>query len=126
LTQPPFKPPHWPTVTPRIVTRDPAALVQFIQQVFDATGEYCSDRPTVLSIGESLLMVSNAPDRKLATAFLYVYVTDADAAYSRAIDAGAQSIERPTNLPYGDRRAMVKDRWGNVWQIATFGHSAHP
>jgi uncharacterized glyoxalase superfamily protein PhnB len=24
-------------------------------------------------------------------------------------------------MPYGDRRAMVEDKWGNVWQIATFG-----
>jgi uncharacterized glyoxalase superfamily protein PhnB len=22
-------------------------------------------------------------------------------------------------MPYGDRRAMVEDRWGNRWQIAT-------
>jgi uncharacterized glyoxalase superfamily protein PhnB len=22
-------------------------------------------------------------------------------------------------MPYGDRRAMVKDAWGNIWQIAT-------
>ena len=23
-------------------------------------------------------------------------------------------------MPYGDRRGMVEDRWGNVWQIATY------
>jgi hypothetical protein len=23
------------------------------------------------------------------------------------------------DMPYGDRRAMVKDSWGNIWQIAT-------
>jgi uncharacterized glyoxalase superfamily protein PhnB len=22
-------------------------------------------------------------------------------------------------MPYGDRRGMVEDAWGNVWQIAT-------
>jgi uncharacterized glyoxalase superfamily protein PhnB len=22
-------------------------------------------------------------------------------------------------MPYGDRRAMVEDAWGNTWQIAT-------
>jgi predicted 3-demethylubiquinone-9 3-methyltransferase (glyoxalase superfamily) len=22
-------------------------------------------------------------------------------------------------MPYGDRRCMVKDKWGNTWQIAT-------
>jgi uncharacterized glyoxalase superfamily protein PhnB len=29
-------------------------------------------------------------------------------------------VEPPGDMPYGDRRAMVEDRWGNVWQIATF------
>jgi len=24
------------------------------------------------------------------------------------------------DTPYGDRRATVKDRWGNTWQIATY------
>jgi uncharacterized glyoxalase superfamily protein PhnB len=33
--------------------------------------------------------------------------------------AGAQSSEAPLNTPYGDRRGMVKDWWGNTWQIAT-------
>ena len=52
-------------------------------------------------------------------AFLYVYVDDTDAAYRRAIDAGARSLEEPSDMPYGDRRCMVEDRWGNTWQIAT-------
>jgi uncharacterized glyoxalase superfamily protein PhnB len=51
-------------------------------------------------------------------AFLYVYVDDADAAYRRAIAAGAISIEEPRDTPYGDRRAMVADVFGNHYQIA--------
>jgi PhnB protein len=23
-------------------------------------------------------------------------------------------------MPYGDRRGMVEDQWGNTWQIATY------
>ena len=42
-----------------------------------------------------------------------------DATYMRALDAGATSIEDPSEMPYGDRRAMVSDSWGNSWQIAT-------
>lgn len=52
-------------------------------------------------------------------AFLYVYVEDADRTYQRAVDAGAISIEEPTDTPYGDRRATLRDSWGNMWQIAT-------
>jgi len=36
------------------------------------------------------------------------------------VAAGARSLEEPVDTPYGDRRAMVEDSWGNVWQIATF------
>jgi uncharacterized glyoxalase superfamily protein PhnB len=57
--------------------------------------------------------------REPLAGFLYVYVEDADAVYRVAIDAGAVSIEAPTDMPYGDRRAMVQDAWGNIWQIAT-------
>jgi PhnB protein len=50
---------------------------------------------------------------------LRVHVDDSDATYQRAIAAGAPSLAEPTDMPYGDRRAMVKDAWGNTWQIAT-------
>jgi PhnB protein len=46
-------------------------------------------------------------------------VKDADATYRSAIVAGATSLEAPDDMPYGDRRAMVRDPGGNVWQIAT-------
>jgi uncharacterized glyoxalase superfamily protein PhnB len=49
-----------------------------------------------------------------------LYVEDADATYQRAIVAGAVSLEAPADMPYGDRRAMIRDPGGNVWQIATF------
>ena len=52
-------------------------------------------------------------------AFLYLYVDDADRAYARALEAGARSLEPPVDPPYRDRRAMVEDPWGNVWQLAT-------
>ena len=67
-----------------------------------------------------MVMISDAGAREPTPAFLYVYVPNADDTYRLAITAGARSIEEPINLPYGDRRAMVEDRWGNTWQIATF------
>ena len=64
-------------------------------------------------------LISGEGPRDVMPAFLYVYVENADSTYQRALAAGAQSLEEPRDLPYGDRRGMVKDRWGNVWQIAT-------
>ena len=114
-----YRPAGWPALIPRILARDPEALVTFIKHVFDASGEPRDGAPTELWIDGSVLMVSDASARSPATAFLYVYVPDADATYRRALAAGARSVEAPHDLPYGDRRAMVEDAWGNTWQIAT-------
>jgi uncharacterized glyoxalase superfamily protein PhnB len=40
------------------------------------------------------------------------------ATFERAIEAGATIVENPVDTPYGDRRAMVSDPFGNVFQIA--------
>jgi uncharacterized glyoxalase superfamily protein PhnB len=47
-----------------------------------------------------------------------VYVGDVDAAHQRAVDAAAAGIEAPRDTPYGDRRAMFADGFGNVDQVA--------
>jgi len=49
----------------------------------------------------------------------YLYVPDADAAYRRALEAGAVSVTEPADQPYGDRNAGVKDVFGNQWFVAT-------
>jgi len=112
-------PEGWHTVTPRIVVRDAEGLVEFLRRVFGATGDYRPDLPSVVKIGDSIIMISNAGIRNSMPAFLYVYVDDADKTYRRALEAGASSLEEPSDMPYGDRRGMVKDEWGNTWQIAT-------
>jgi uncharacterized glyoxalase superfamily protein PhnB len=74
-----------------------------------AIGEVHPDRPAEVHIGDSLVMVTSAGERELFPAFLYVYVENADRAYHRAIAAGATSMERPLDTPYGDRQATVRD-----------------
>ena len=116
-------PEGWHSITPRIVVHDPAKLVAFLKSAFDATGDYLTDRPSVIRIGDSIVMVSGVGPREAMPAFLYLYIDDVDATYKRALEAGAVSLEEPTETPYGDRRAMIEDRCGNVWQIAT--HQRH-
>jgi uncharacterized glyoxalase superfamily protein PhnB len=106
------------TLTPRIVVADVERCAAFLREVFDAVGDVVPGRPAELRVGESLLMVSEAGERDLFPAFLYVYVDDADATYARAVAAGAVTIEAPLDTPYGDHRAMVRDEWGNVYQLA--------
>ena len=115
-----FQPDGWHTVTPRIVVRDPENLITFIKMVFQAQGEFRHGLPAEIMIGDSVVMVSGGDGlRDPMPAFLYVYVEDADSTFQRAIAANAISLEVPADMPYGDRRAMVRDPWGNTWQIAT-------
>ena len=113
------RPPHgYHTMTTRVVVPDVTAQVAFLRATFDAEGDVVAGRPVELRIGDSLMMIAEAGERDLFPCFLYVYVDDADATYERAVGAGASTIEAPLDTPYGDRRAMVRDPFGNLFQIA--------
>jgi PhnB protein len=106
------------SVNPRIVVDDPAGLVEFLRLTFDASGDYTPGLPAEILIGDSMVMVSPSNQREVFLAFLYVYVDDADATHTRAVEAGAQVLEVPFDTPYGDRRSMVRGPFGNIFQIA--------
>lgn len=109
----------WPPVIPRLSVADPSKCVSFLRDVFGAQGTFNDDRPSEMRIGESLIMVGNVVERLPTSSFLYVYVADTDRAFEKALSLGAKPMEEPQEMPYGDRRAMVEDPWGNRWQIAT-------
>jgi uncharacterized glyoxalase superfamily protein PhnB/predicted enzyme related to lactoylglutathione lyase len=114
------------TVTPFLVVPDVSALVSFIQQ---GLGGRCSHvmksddgvwRHATVRIGDSLLMLSSGTQLyEVRPATLHLYVDDVDSLYAKAIQAGAESIESPTDQFYGDRRAGVRDQWNNHWWIAS-------
>jgi uncharacterized glyoxalase superfamily protein PhnB len=106
------------SITPRVVVDDVEAQVRFLRSVFAATGDVEPGRPAEVRVGDSVIMISSTDERDPFPAFLYVYVDDADKVFERAVDAGATVIEEPLDRPYGDRRAMVRDPFGNVFQIA--------
>ena len=58
------QPDGWHAVTPRIVTNSPDELVQFLKDVFGASGEFRSERPTEMRIGDSVVMVSGDAGRR--------------------------------------------------------------
>jgi PhnB protein len=118
-----FQPDGWHTVTPRIITPKPEEMVHFVKEVFGGQGEFHINRPAEIRIGDSLIMISDGGGlREPVSAFLYVYVENVDETYQRAVEGGAETLELPSDQQYGDRRAMVKDPWGNLWQIASRKH----
>jgi uncharacterized glyoxalase superfamily protein PhnB len=77
----PFVPDGWHTVTPRIVVHEAKHLVEFLRQVFGATGEYRQALPSEVRIGDSVVMISDAGTRTPTTEFLYVYFSQTNATY---------------------------------------------
>ncbi len=73
-----------------------------------------------MKIGDSVVMLGEVMKgaSPMPTA-LYLYVSDADATYRKALDAGGESIGAPENMFWGDRVATIKDFAGNKWWIAT-------
>jgi PhnB protein len=112
-------PDGWHTVTPRLFVANAARLVDFLKRAFGGSGSFRSDGPSEIRIGDSIVMVGEAGERDAMPAFLYLYLDDADDAYRRAMEGGATVIEEPRDMFYGDRRATVRDPFGNIWQIAT-------
>lgn len=106
-------------MTARLIVDDPRGMVEFLREAFGASGRFAPDVPTVLRIGDANLMVSGTGPRAATSSLFYLYVPDVDATYERALRCGASSVEEPADMPYGDRRAMVTDPYGNDWQIAT-------
>jgi len=72
-----------------------------------------------VQIGDSVIELGEAryPAQPLPTA-IYLYVDDVDAMYEQALKAGGISMLAPTDQPYGDRSAWVKDPFDNVWYVA--------
>ena len=62
--------------------------------------------------------ISHGPYQPIPAA-IYLYVPDVDATYRKAIEAGATTVQVPTDQSYGDRNAWVKDPFGTMWFIAT-------
>jgi len=114
------------TVTPILMVNGAAKLIEFLKQAFDAQEKDRFTDPTgkiahaEVTIGDSVLQLSDAMGEwKPIQVSLLVYVTDTDAKYKRALNAGATSLREPADQFYGDRTGGVKDFCGNSWWIAT-------
>jgi len=119
------------TVSPFIIHERAPDLVEFLKRTFDAeevrrdTTEKAYGFYAEVKTGDSVLMIgggSAAEHGNLPGAF-HVFVDDCDAAYRRALEAGATTLMgamgEPADRPYGERSAFVEDAFGNYWYIAT-------
>src|SRR5688572_24647208 len=118
-------PEGYTTVTPFVIVKGAAEFIDFTKKAFDAeeitrVGEDGAIGHAEVRIGDAIVMLFDSKKHWPATpAFLRLYVDDCDATYNQALKAGGESITRPTDVPWGDRIARVKDPLGNLWWIMT-------
>ena len=121
-----YIPAGYHTVTPFVITRDAAKLLDFISAAFDGVelarvvGEDGLIWHAETRVGDSVIMLFDAkPDWPDTPSFLRLYVADGDALFQQALQAGATAVTRMTEVPWGDRVGRVRDPLGNLWWIMT-------
>jgi PhnB protein len=123
------------TVTPYLTLKGAAKAIDFYKRAFGAHEEGRMDTPdgksvvhAEIRIGDSMVMLSDeipgmGPRSPEAlggtTASIFLYVPDVDAAFKRAVDAGAKAIMPPTDMFWGDRFGKLADPFGHQWAMAT-------
>ena len=120
-------------VTPHLTVPGVANLIEFLKRAFGATeiDRFAAPDGSVMHaqvrIGDSIVMMGEPTDQfKAMPAVLHLYVTDVDATYRRAIEAGATSLREPADQFYGDRSGGVRDLCGNQWWISTHVEDVSP
>lgn len=127
-------PEGYTTVTPMLTTRDAAKAIGFYQRAFGAEelfrmpGSDGKIAHAELRIGTSRIMLGEeapewgclSPQALEGTPVrFYVYVEDVDAAFKRAIAAGAKETMPVADMFWGDRVGGVVDPFGHKWTLAT-------
>jgi len=130
----PFRPDGYHSVTPYLAVRDAVAAVDFYRRAFGAElvmklttpdGKYAHAE---VKIGDAHVMMAeenpdwgNTSPRTLggSPVSFMIYVPDVDAAFARAIAAGAVQVRPVEDQFYGDRTGTLKDPFGFQWSLGT-------
>lgn len=136
MSDPAPVPEHLHTVTARLVVSDAARAIEFYREAFAAeevgerfTGPDGAVIHSEIRIGDSIVMLSDegeggAPARAPqslggpVTAIMATYWPDVDAAWGRAVAAGAEVLYPLADQFYGDRAGRLRDPFGQQWMLS--------
>ncbi len=122
-----YKPNHYSTVSPYLIVDGAGATIDFLRRVFgavelrrfpDETGKLMHAE---VRIDDTVIMIADPapPDWPTVPSHVHIYVSDVDASYRRALEAGAVSVQEPLKKQDEDKRGGVRDAGGTTWWIAT-------
>ena len=122
------------SITPYLVIRKAADAIDFYKKAFDAVELYRMAGPdggiahAEIRIGDSPIMICDENPQMGAQspqalggspANLFLYVEDVDAAFRKAVGAGASATMPPEDMFWGDRYGKITDPYGHEWSMAT-------
>jgi PhnB protein len=122
------------SLTPYLVLSGAAEALEFYKKAFGAVEVMRMDGPdgrvmhAEIKIGDSMVMIGDECPQSGhkgpkslggSSVGLMFYVDGVDAAFTKAVQAGA-TVQRPVaDMFWGDRMGTVVDPFGHVWSIAT-------
>ena len=122
------------TVTPYLVCAGAPDAIEFYKKAFGAVELMRLPTPegkllyASVQIGDSIVMLNDEfPEmgslgpkaRNGSSVAIHLFVADADAAFARAVNAGA-TVKMPLqDMFWGDRYGLLEDPFGHSWSIAT-------
>ena len=125
-------PPGHTTVTPTITVSDGSKAIEFYRRAFGATekGRHLAPDGKIMhaeiQIGNALVMLNDevmgnrSPQSYGGSPVsFYLYFEDAEAAFKKAIAAGAKQLMPVTDMFWGDRMGNLEDPFGYRWNVAT-------
>lgn len=129
------------TLTPYLIVKGAAAALEFYAKALGARELVRMADPSgkvghaEMKIGDSPFMLADEFPEMGAVAppaggghsvsFL-VYVPDVDAAFARALAAGAKAVRPVQDQFYGDRSGTLEDPFGHQWTLATHVEDVSP
>jgi PhnB protein len=129
------------TLTPYLIVKGAAAALEFYAKALGAQELVRMADPSgrvghaEMKIGDSPFMLADEFPEMGAVAppaggghsvsFL-VYVPDVDAAFARALAAGAKAVRPVQDQFYGDRSGTLEDPFGHQWTLATHVEDVSP
>jgi uncharacterized glyoxalase superfamily protein PhnB len=129
-------------VIPHLIVTDGNRAVEFYKRAFGAKEIERMPGPDGRSLahahlrigGGALYLCDEAPamNARAPTSIggtpvsMHIYVDDVDAAFSRAVEAGATVTMPLTNMFWGDRFGKLRDPFGHEWTMATHIEDVSP
>jgi uncharacterized glyoxalase superfamily protein PhnB len=130
------------TLTPHLVVKRASQAIEFYKRAFGAEEIKRLPGPdgkslihAELKIGNSrLLLVDEFPEMDCrgpqsvggSPVSIHMFVDDADAAFDKALAAGAEVRMPLADQFWGDRYGVLTDPFGHIWSIATHKEDLTP